>query len=124
MGIEKNVGLDNLVSAVAGLGVPGLVLLVATSVSGFTGAAALTTALAALGPGGMAGGLATLGVIGLISHGLSRFGFEAIFSAVLKELYKRGETESSIHEKISSYPISRDMKRHLHEAINKASSKD
>ena len=123
MGIQEDVGIDKLVSAIAGLGVPGLVLLVATSVSGFAGAAAMTTALAALGPGGMVGGVVTLGIIGLIAHGLSRYGLEAILGAVLKELYKNGETADSIHEKISSYPISRDMKRHLHEAINRASSK-
>ena len=48
---------------------PGLVLVVAISATGLVGAAAITAALAALGPGGIIGGIVTLGVIGLISGG-------------------------------------------------------
>ena len=40
---------DKLVSIIAGLGVPGLVLLFAMALTGYVGAAAITTALAALG---------------------------------------------------------------------------
>lgn len=56
--------MDRLVSKIAALGVPGLVLLVAMSATGYAGAAALTTALAALGgPLGMLGGIAVLGLL-------------------------------------------------------------
>jgi len=48
--------MDKIVSKIAALGVPGLVLLVAISATGLYGAAAITTALAALGPFGMVGG--------------------------------------------------------------------
>ena len=66
--------MDKIVSKIAALGVPGLVLTVAIGATGLAGGAAITTALAAIGPGGMIGGLVTLGVIGLISEGISKYG--------------------------------------------------
>lgn len=91
--------MEKIVSKIAALGVPGLVLLIAISATGLTGAAAITSALAALGPFGMLGGIATLGVIGLASQGIVEFGFDSIFTAVVKELYKKGESKESILEK-------------------------
>ncbi|NEO66978.1 MAG: hypothetical protein F6J98_44155 [Moorea sp. SIO4G2] len=46
--------------------------------TGFTGAAAITAALAMLGPFGMIGGIAFLGVVGIAADGLSKFGLEAL----------------------------------------------
>lgn len=116
--------MDKIVAKVAALGVPGLILVTAIGATGLAGGAALTAALAALGPGGMIGGIATLGVIGLISEGIAEFGFDAIFSAVVKELYKRGETKDSISKKIDKYPVSKGLKRKLRESLNKVSSEN
>lgn len=112
--------MDKVVSKIAALGVPGLVLTVAIGATGLAGGAAITTALAAVGPGGMIGGLVTLGVIGLISEGISKYGVDAIFSAVVKELYRRGETKEQLKQKIKRYPISKDLKRKLNEYIEKS----
>ena len=109
--------MDKIVQKVAALGVPGLILVVAISATGLAGAAAITAALAALGPGGIIGGIVTLGVIGLISEGIAKYGFEAIFEAVVKELYTRGETKESVLKKIDKYPVSKDLKRKLTESI-------
>lgn len=111
--------MDKIVSKVAALGVPGLVLVIAIGATGLAGGAAITAALAALGPGGMIGGIATLGVIGILSEGIAKYGVDAIFSSVVKELYKRGESKESILEKIKKYPISRDLKRKLNESLEK-----
>ena len=46
---KNNVPLEKIVSKVAALGVPGLILLIAIAATGLTGAAAITAALAALG---------------------------------------------------------------------------
>ena len=108
--------MDKIVAKVAALGVPGLVLIIAIGATGLAGGAAITAALAALGPGGMIGGIATLGVIGLISEGIAKYGMDAIFSAVVQELYKRGE---SITQKINKYPVSKDLKRKLKESLDK-----
>ena len=92
--------MDKLVSKIAALGIPGLVLVTAIGATGLAGGAAITTALAALGPGGILGGIATLGIIGLISEGIAQYGVDAIFSAVIKELYRKGETKEEILRKI------------------------
>lgn len=102
--------MDKVVSTVAALGVPGLILVTAMGATGYVGAAALTTALAALGPGGMIGGIALLGVIGLVAQAISKYGFDAIFKAVIDELLKRGETVESILSKIDKYPITESLK--------------
>ncbi|WP_394871210.1 hypothetical protein [Clostridium butyricum] len=111
--------MDKIISKVAALGVPGLILIIAISATGLTGAAAITTALAVLGPFGMLGGIATLGVIGLLSQGLADYGFDAIFTGVVKELYKNGETKGGLLAKIDKYPISKALKRKLKEEVEK-----
>ena len=105
--------MDKIVSKIAAL-------TVAIGATGLAGGAAITTALAAIGPGGMIGGLVTLGVIGLISEGISKYGVDAIFSAVVKELYRRGETKEKLKQKIKRYPISKDLKRKLNEYIERS----
>ena len=83
--------MDKIVSKIAALGVPGLVLTVAIGATGLAGGAAITTALAAIGPGGM-----------------------------IKELYRRGETKEQLKQKIKRYPISKDLKRKLNEYIERS----
>lgn len=109
--------MDKLVSKVAALGVPGLVLVVAIGATGLAGGAAITAALAALGPGGMIGGIATLGVIGLISEGIAKYGMDAVLTSVVKELYKRGETKDSILRKVDGYPVSKELKLKLRDSL-------
>ena len=70
-----------------------------------TGAAATTTALVAIGPAGMIGGLITLGIIGIIANTVSKYGLKKVVAAVVRELYKKGETRQSILTKIENYPI-------------------
>ena len=110
--------MAKIVSIIAALGIPGLILVTAIGATGLYGAAATTAALAALGPGGMMGGIATLGVICLISKGISQYGFNAIFTAVVKELYKRGETKESIINKINKYPVSKTLKLQLKDILD------
>lgn len=102
--------MDKIVSKIAGLGVPGLVLMVAINATGLAGAAAITTALAAIGAGGMLGGIACLMVSGLIIDGLAEWGFDELFASVVRQLYKRGETKESIRKKISKYPVTKNSK--------------
>lgn len=109
--------MDKVISKVVALGVPGLILIIAIGATGLSGAAAITTALAALGPAGMLGGIAFLGVIGLLSQGITEFGIDVIFSSVVKELYRKGETKDSILKKIAKYPVSKSLKLKLKEKI-------
>lgn len=115
---EIRVPADKIIEKIAALGVPALVFIIAISATGLSGAAAITAALAALGPGGMIGGVAFLGVSVLIIDAISKFGFDYTFSSVVKELYKRGESKESILEKIEKYHISKELKRKLIDKVN------
>ena len=103
--------MDQIVDKIAALGVPGLVLFVVMSVSGWAGAAAITTSLALLGgPFGMLGGIAVLGVLGLFSKGLAEYGFEEIFKASIAKMHESGKSKTDIEREIGFYPISGDLK--------------
>ncbi|MCQ2350237.1 MAG: hypothetical protein MJZ98_07175 [Paludibacteraceae bacterium] len=102
--------MDKIVDKIAGFGIPGLMLLIAISMTGLSGAAAITAALALLGPGGMIGGILTLLASGAIAAALAEYGFDAIFRAVVKKLYANGESKNSIKEKIQKGPWSSKLK--------------
>jgi len=103
--------VDKVADRVAALGVPGLFLLVLVTASPWVGAAALTSTLAALGgPLGMVGGVALLGIVGLVSQAVTEYGFEAVFKSVVRKLKESGMSDSDIALKVSSYRISRGLK--------------
>ncbi len=110
--------MNRVVSTIAGLGVPGLVLLIAISTSGYAGGAAILVALSALGPGGVIGGIATLGMIAMITKAVAEFGYEEIAKAVLVEMYSNGESISSLKLKIDKMPVSRSLKLQLYDLVN------
>lgn len=113
----QDISLDKAVEIIAGLGIPGLLLIMLMAASPWVGAVAITTSLAALGPFGMLGGIATLGILAFISKALAKFGFEELFKAVLIKLKKDGVTYEEILKKIDKYPISKELKRKLREFI-------
>lgn len=111
--------MDKMVNKIVGLGVPGLVLLVTMGISGWVGAAAITSALAMLGgPFGMLGGIAVLGVLSIISQGIAEYGFETLVGATISGLQARGKTNAEIEREINSYPISRELKLKIKEYLN------
>ena len=112
--------MDEVIAKIAGFGVPGLVLVVAMSATGFAGAAAVTTALSAMGgPLGMVGGVAALGLLGYISNAITKYGFTAVYKGVIKELVEEeGMTEDEIIDKIDGYPISSNLKMKLKNLVS------
>ena len=110
--------MDIIIKKLAARGVPGLVLLVAVNLTGLAGAAALTTALAALGPGGMIGGVVLLLLISVAADGIATFGFEEIAKGVLRELYCNGESKETIKKKVNSMPISSRLKSVLYKVVD------
>ena len=112
--------MDKVIDKVAALGVPGLVLVVAMALTGFSGAAAITTALAALGgPLGMFGGIVGLVILALLSRALAQYGFAAIFKGVLNRLKAKGMTNEEIKETVDGYSfVSSDLKRKLTEYVD------
>ena len=109
--------VDRAAEIIAGLGIPGLVLVMLMAASPYFGAAAITSSLAALGPFGMLGGIATLGILAFISRALAEFGFERVSRAVLVKLKENGKTCQEIIEEIEGYPISRELRKRLREFI-------
>ena len=111
--------MDKIISKIAAMGVPALILIAAMDATGFAGAVALTAGLAAIGPGGMIPGLAILGIAGLVSQAIAEFGVDAVYTGVVNDLYKRGYTREAIMEKIDKYPVSPDLKRKLKDHLSK-----
>lgn len=113
--------MDQIVKKIAALGIPGLVFMAAIELTGLAGAAALTTALAALGPGGIVGGVMSLCVLGVVSDSIAEYGFDVIVREVLKEFYCKGESKETIKVKVSKYPISSKLKSNLYDVVDRFS---
>ncbi len=111
------INMDEIVRKIVALGLPGVVLIVTMATTGLTGAAAITAALAMLGPGGMLGGILFLGVIGLASDSLSKYGLSEILKAVYLERYKNGENLQKLISEVNSLWVSEDLKRELNDVL-------
>lgn len=84
--------MDEVIRKVAALGLPGVTLVITMAATGFAGAAAITTALAALGgPFGMLGRIGVLGVMALVADALSKYGIDTLLAGIYLE---RSKTES------------------------------
>lgn len=110
MKINIHISLDELVSQLAAIGIPALVLLLTMASTGLAGAAAMTASLSLLGPGGMFGGILTLLVGGVLTEVVTRFGIETVISLVIARMYQNGETQASIEERINGMLISKKLK--------------
>lgn len=104
--------MDKIVSKLVALGVPGIILLSVMGGTGYVGAAAITASLVLIGPFGILGGIATLGVITLIADGLSKYGFESIFTNVARGIMaEKGLSVDEMVAEVSKFPVSRSLKR-------------
>jgi hypothetical protein len=118
--------MDKLVGKAAALGLPAIILLIVIATTGLTGAPAITAALALLGvplaavggPAGMLGGIALLGIIGLATETLSKYGLEAVLIGIYRQRLQNGESRSRLCGEIRNLPISGEMKRRLDEELS------
>lgn len=111
--------MDEFVVMAARMGLPVVTLLIVMATTGLFGAAAITTALAMLGgPAGMLGGIALLGIVGLASEMLARFGLEALLRAIYTQRVYNGESRCELRHEVQNLPISHCLRRALIEAIN------
>lgn len=106
-----------IVSKIAGIGIPSLILVVVIDTTGYT-EAAVTAALAILGPGGMVGGVVTFLISGTIFSAVTKYGLDSVFNGIVKELLKKGETKETIIEKINNYHISKSQKLKMKDRVN------
>lgn len=113
--------MDEICEKLAGFGIPALVFLGAMSATGLSGAAAVTAALAALGPGGMVGGIITLLAMSGVFSVISRYGYSAVMISVSKKIMQnRNLTVEEMCQKIDNMLISRSLKARIKAEINKA----
>jgi len=110
--------MDEFVRKAAALGLPAIMLVIVMATTGLAGAAAITAALAALGgPAGMLGGIALLGIIGLATETLSKYGLEAVLIEIYRQRLQNGDSKSSLGREIRNLPISTELKRTLKEEL-------
>ena len=109
--------MDEVVRKLASIGLPAIILLITMASTGLAGAAAITAALAMLGPGGMVGGIVLLGIVGLASDALSKYGLTALLKAIYSERRSRGESLQNLCREIDSLPISKELKLVLKDDI-------
>lgn len=111
--------MDEVVRTVAALGLPGVILVIAMATKGFTGAAAITTALAFLGgPAGMLGGIAALGVTGLIAQALSTVGVYGLLTEVYRYRPQSAVPRNLLLNEINNLPImDMNLRHHLREVV-------
>ncbi|MBN3869523.1 hypothetical protein [Nostoc sp. JL33] len=97
--------MDEVVKKIAALGLPGVILVITMAATGFTGAAAITAALAFLGgPAGMLGGIAVLGLTGLITDALAKVSLEDFLTAVYCQR-RQDEPHGKLLEEINSLSL-------------------
>lgn len=93
---RKSKAFFRTVDLLAAAGVPGLILLCAMALSGFSGAAAITVALASLGgPAGMLGGIGFLVTLGVV---IARYGISDLSKAVIAKILERKSRAQTIAE--------------------------
>ncbi len=104
--------MDEIVKKLAGLGLPGVILVVLTVASGGSSAAVAAAITALGGPFGIVGGIGLLGLITVLGDTIAGYGIEAILKAIYTE---RSKTESVRYllKEIKDLPISEELKLKL-----------
>lgn len=105
--------MNTVVSFIAAEAIPAFVLHIAITASNQKGGARLTKALSSIGPGGMIGGLITLGLIQIFSFISTDKLIEIIFKCGIRQMIKDGASQEEINETINSYKISAGLKERL-----------
>lgn len=108
---------DEITKKIAGLGVPGIILVILTITSAGSNAAVVATLTGLGGPFGILGGIGILGLTGVLGDVTATYGLEAIVKAVYSE---RRKTESLrlLLKEIQDLPISDDLRIKLTDHLN------
>lgn len=116
--------MDEFVERLAGIGIPAIVFLTVMSTTGLVGAAAITSTLALLGPGGMIGGIVLLCVISASSSIIAKYGYSAIITATCRKIMsKENLTVEQMNEKIDKYLITKGLKEKIKSKIRESVKK-
>lgn len=113
--------MDEFVERLAGIGIPALVFLIVMSTTGLFGAAAITSALALIGPAGMIGGIVTLIILGSGASIITKYGYSAIITATTKKIMEKENLSfEQICAKIDGYHITKGLKEKVKAKIKES----
>lgn len=108
---DSYISVDTIISKLAAVGIPGLVILAVGATSTLVGGAAIIMALSTLGgPFGIMGGIAAVALLAVTIDALSEYSFEYIGKKVVEQLKEEGKSDYEIRNEIDGYPISDDLK--------------
>ncbi|MCC5634813.1 hypothetical protein LC593_02915 [Nostoc sp. CHAB 5844] len=109
--------MDELVKKIAGLGLPGILFVIATATSGGSVTAVVTLLSSLGGPLGLLGGLGLLGLVGVLAEYITGFGVESVLKLIYTE---RSKTESVrfLLKEIKDLPITDELKLKLKHHIS------
>lgn len=104
--------MDKVISRVSMLGVPGLVILIATSMYGKVRTTAILMALAIFLPGPifLVAGFTAVGFYHHLAKNIRIHGLEPLVAGTLESLYAKGHSADSITSAVEKYPIPDELK--------------
>lgn len=112
--------MDKLIKMLAPFGVMGIVFIVAftTAMSdGLSKAPAFTSAMARIGPGGMIGGLISLGITGIVSALIAEFGSDYVVLGIIDEQLKTNSRDEIWNEINAKKLVSRELKLKINDYL-------
>ena len=109
--------MDELVKKLSGLGLPGILFVIATAASGGSVTAVVAMLSSLGGPLGLLGGLGLLGVVGVLGEYIAAFGIENVLKLIYKERSKT-ELVRFLLKEIQELPISDELKLKLKHHIS------
>ncbi|MFW9261609.1 hypothetical protein A4S05_02055 [Nostoc sp. KVJ20] len=109
--------MDEIVKKLAGLGLPGIIIVILAVTSAGSNAAIVAALTALGGPFGIVGGIGILGLITVVGDTVAGYGIEAVLKAVYTE---RSKTESVRYllKEIKDLPISDELKLKLRNELS------
>ncbi|MBE9208861.1 hypothetical protein IQ244_20405 [Nostoc sp. LEGE 06077] len=109
--------MDEITKKIAGLGLSGILFVLATAASGGSMTAVLTLLSSLGGPLGLLGGLGLLGLVGSVGEVIAGYGIESVLKLIYTE---RSKTESVrfLLKEINDLPISDELKIKLKEHLS------
>ncbi|MTJ18479.1 MULTISPECIES: hypothetical protein [unclassified Dolichospermum] len=113
--------MDEIAKKLAGLGLPGVILLILAVTSAGSNAAIVAALTAIGGPFGILGGIGLLGLTTVVGDSVAAYGIEAIIKAVYSERLKT-ESETLLIKEIEELPISDELKAKLKDHLSSVSS--
>ena len=113
--------MDEIAKKLAGLGLPGVILLILAVTSAGSNAAIVAALTAIGGPLGILGGIGLLGLTTVVGDSVAAYGIEAIIKSVYSERLKT-ESETLLIKEIEELPISDELKAKLKDHLSSVSS--